>query len=159
MPRREGAAREPDQKKRTTLNDLATKGAYYLRLKKDEKILSGKITVVNKEIKAAVKDNLSLFDVNGNHYEISAPMGDGMNEIFIQLQNRESVSTVSNIIALVREKLGDKAENFIMRAEVLHNNALDAMLNQGLITNDDILDWTHTKTVESLVIKANKMKT
>jgi len=45
-----------------------------------------------------------------------------------------------------------------MIREVLHDNALEAMLNQGLITNEDILEWTSVKETESLIVKINKKR-
>lgn len=139
------------------LMEIATLGANYVRLKKDETKLKAEITKQNGIIKDKVT-NSELYELNGKHKEVYAPLGDGMNEVFVQIQTRESVSTVDDIIARVRQKVGDKAENFIMVREVLHDNALEAMLNQGLITNDDILEWTSVKETESLIVKINKKR-
>lgn len=155
MPKREGAE---ERRFNEQIYELAKKGANYVRLKKDETKLKKEIKTENEDIKKIVKENPSLYELNGKHKEVTAPLGDGVNEIFIQIQTRESISTVDNIVDLVKQKLGDKADNFIMQIEVLHSNALEAMLNQGLITEQDILDWTTTRETESLIVKANKIK-
>lgn len=155
MPKREGIEEVQLNKQRY---ELAQKGANYIRLKKDEAKLKKDITTKNADIKKFVKSNPDLYEINGKHKEVTLPMGDGMNEIFIQIQIRESISTVDNIIDLVKKKLGNKANNFIMKVEVLHKDALTAMFNQGLITNQDILAWTNSKETESLIVKANKIK-
>ena len=141
------------------LEDLALHGAVYLRLKNDATKLEKEVKKENEIIKAKAEECDDLMDVNGKHKEIYVPLGDGMNELFVQIQTRESVTVVDNIIQMVREKLGKKAENFIMTTEVLHESALEAMLNQGLISNADLLDWTSTKSTKSLIVKVNKKRT
>lgn len=139
------------------LLSLALEGSKYLRFKKEEKTLKGHIDKLNKTIKASFDDE-SLYVMNGTHKEIYAPLGDGVNEIFIQMQGRQSVKTVPNIIELIRAKLGKPAESYIMKVEVLHDTALQSMLNSGLITNQDILDWTTNSTTYALNVSANKKK-
>ena len=144
-------------KQETVENILALKGAEYLRLKKDEKKIKAEIARGNTSIKTLFKANLDITDKNGNHREIYAPLGDGINQIFIQLQNRQSISLVSNILDKVKDKLGAKASKYIQKIEVLQNGAVEAMLVNGEITEDDVLDWTTTKETESLIVKANKI--
>ena len=155
MPKREGAEEVAHN---DLLHELAKKGANYVRLKKDETKIKGEISKENTQIKAVINDNPTLFVLNGKHKEVTAPLGDGMNEVFFQIQKRESVSMVDNVVDLVKQKLGAKADNFIMKVEVLHENSLEAMKNQGLITDQDIIDWTSVKETESLIIKMNKVK-
>jgi hypothetical protein len=99
-----------------------------------------------------------VYELNGKHKELYAPLGDGVNEIFFQLQCRESVKTVPNIIELVRKKLGATAESYIMKVEVLHDTALQSLLNSNLITDADILEWTTTSETYALNVKVNKKK-
>lgn len=139
------------------LLEFATLGANYVRLKKEETKLKADITKQNTIIKNKAEQS-SLFDMNGDHRELYAPLGDGLNEVFIQIQSRKSVSPVANIVQLVRDKLGDKADNFIMMKEVLHDTALEAMVNQGLITPQELLDWTTTNETKSLIVKVNKKR-
>lgn len=154
MPKREG---EGYVTAKDQLHELAKKGANYVRLKKEETKIKGEIKKENDDIKNVIKSDIP-YDVNGKHKEVTAPLGDGMNEVFFQIQTRESISMVDNIVDLVRKKLGDKADTFIMKVEVLHENSLEAMKNQGLITDQDIIDWTSVKETESLVVKMNKIK-
>jgi len=154
MPKREG---EGYVTQKDQLHELAKKGANYVRLKKEETNIKGSIKKENDEIKSIIKSDIS-YDINGKHKEVIAPLGDGMNEVFFQIQTKESISMVDNIVDLVRKKLGDKADTFIMKVEVLHENSLEAMKNQGLITDQDIIDWTSVKATESLVVKMNKIK-
>lgn len=134
---------------------IAQKAVEYAKLKKAETELKGEIAKKNGELKGEFKSS-GLGIMNGKHLEYNAPLGDGVNEVFIQIQNKESVSMVDNIIGLVREKLGEKAEKYIYTQEVIHDNALEAMFNSGLITEEDVASWTTIKTVESLVVKVNK---
>ena len=146
----------PVVKKKDAISELAELWVNYVRLKNEGDKIAKEVT----KQKGVIKDKFTHveYDINGKHKEIYAPAGDGLNEVFIQLQMRESVSAVSNVVDLVRQKLGDKADTFIMKVEVLHDTALEAMLNQGLITQKDILDWTTTKEVESLIVKVNKKR-
>lgn len=137
------------------LEIIAQKGLHYLSLKREADGINGKIKKENAEIKNLVIDS-NIYDINGEHKEIYAPVGDGLNEIFVQVQKRTSVGYVDNIVDLVRQKLGAKADNFIMKVEVLHKDGLEAMFNQGLITKSDISDWTTQKESESLIVKLNK---
>ena len=155
MPKRGEGAEEVAHK--DLLHELAKKGANYVRLKKDENKIKGEISKENAEIKQIIKSDIQ-YEINGKHKEITAPLGDGLNEVFFQIQTRESISMVDNIVDLVKSKLGKKADNFIMKVEVLHENSLEAMKNQGLITDQDIIDWTSVKETESLIIKMNKTK-
>ena len=141
------------------LIELGKIGANYLRLKGDEKKMKAEITKENTALKSVVKESPELFETNGKHKEVYAPMGDGINEVFIQVQKRESIKMVDNVVQLVKDKLGEgSADNFIMTVEVLHDNALEAMKNQGLISDEDILEWTTIKETESLIVKANKKR-
>lgn len=164
MPVRDGnnqpteTSRTGTTPKRDRLVEIGQIGAMYLRLKKEEKDLSAKIAKENTKLKEISVKEVELFTPNGKHKELYAPLGDGINELFIQIQMRESISMDADIIAKVREKLGKKADNFIMITEVLHQNSLESMLNQGLITPQDILDWTSTRTTKSLIVKANKKR-
>ena len=137
--------------------ELAGIGAEYLRLKKNEAKLKKDIEGKNKLIKEKL-DKPEVYDLNGKHKELYAPLGDGVNEIFFQLQCRESVKTVPNIIELVRKKLGATAESYIMKVEVLHDTALQSLLNSNLITDADILEWTTTSETYALNVKVNKKK-
>lgn len=136
---------------------LAQSGLSYLSKKRDADALAKKIKAENAEIKSNFMDS-GLYEINGKHKELYLPAGDGMNEVFIQIQGKESVSMVDNIVDLVRKKAGKKADNFIMTVEVLHENALEAMLNQGLITEKDLEEWLVKNTSESLIVKLNKKK-
>tara|TARA_Y100000034_G_scaffold29728_1_gene36172 strand:+ start:49412 stop:49882 length:471 start_codon:yes stop_codon:yes gene_type:complete len=138
--------------------DVARIGAVYLRKKKDEKDVKSEIEKMKKELKGFFTKYPDLVKKNGKHLEIFADLGDNANEVFIQLQHRESVSTVDNIIDLVKAKLGKKADQYIRTVEVLHDNALESMLSNELIDEDDLLDWTKTKETKSLIVKANKAK-
>lgn len=139
------------------LHDLAKRGLHYLSLKRKSDEIGEQISKEKDSIK---KDFLEshLYDKNGAHKEIYAPAGDGLNEVFIQIQARESISTVANIVDLVKQKLGTKADAFLMVTEVLHKDALEAMFNQGLITKKDIQDWTVSKATESFIVKLNKKR-
>lgn len=154
MPKREGL----DTQHKDKVIELAKTGAKYLRIKREIKDKTAEAKKENDLIKKTIKEDSSMFIVNGKHKELYAPLGDGVNEIFFQIQTAESVSMVDNALDLVKKKLGDKADNFIMTVEVLHENALEAMLNQGLIDENDVLDWTTTKTTERLIVKPNKKK-
>lgn len=140
------------------LIELGVVAADYLRVKKEQDKLAKQVKEKNTKIKQLGEENADLFVKNGAHREVYAPLGDGVNEIFIQFQHKESVSLVSNAVDLIRQKLGKKADNYIMTVEVLHENALQAMRNAGLITDQDILDLTVSKSSESLIVKANKKK-
>jgi len=154
MPKREGLDTQHTDK----IIELAKIGAKYLRIKREIKDKTAEAKKENTLIKEAIKNDGIEFTVNGKHKELYAPLGDGVNEIFFQIQTAESVSMVDNVLDLVKKKLGDKADNFIMTVEVLHDNALEAMLNQGLITEQDVLEWTTTKSTERLIVKSNKKK-
>ena len=144
--------------KEDKLNELALLGVEYVRIKKDEKLLGEKVKTNNAIIKEKFLEYDDLYVINGNHKEIYAPLGDGMNELFLQLQGKESVSMVDDVIAQVRKKLGKKAEDYINKVEVIHPTALESMKNAGLLTDADILELTVTKKSESLIIKINKTK-
>jgi len=137
--------------------ELARIGAEYLRLKKDEAKLKKDLDGKNKDIKSKL-DNPEVYELNGKHKELYAPLGDGVNEIFFQLQCRESIKTVPNVIELIRKKLGATAESYIMKVEVLHETALQSLLNSQLITNDDLLEWTTTAETYALNVKVNKKR-
>lgn len=136
---------------------LAQVGLSYLSLKAQATKIKTETDKKNKEIKEKLVES-ELFDVNGNHKELHVPAGDGLNEVFIQIQGKESVSMVNDVVAQVRAKLGKNAEAFIMKVEVLHSDALEAMHNQGLITDEDVEEWTEKKITESLIVKLNKRK-
>lgn len=165
MPVRDGLKKESSLKADASRHEgtddrllqLAQQGANYLRLKKEDTKLAKEIKEQGDKIKTAV-DDPTLYSLNGKHKEIYAPLGDGMNEVFFQLQCRESVSTVPNIVELLRQKLGAKAEAYIMKVEVLHDSTLQSLLASGDITNDDILEWTTTKETYALSVKMNKKK-
>jgi hypothetical protein len=54
---------------------------------------------------------------------------------------------------LVRAKLGGQAAQFIVITESLHANALETMLHSGLITAQDLQDWTTIKPSTALIVK------
>ena len=145
-----------------TTEDLKIKvsqmGIQYASKNKKIKDMQTDIAKDKVEIVSFIKENTDLFDVNGNHLEINAPAGDGLNEVFIQLQRKKSVSTVDNVIDVLREKLGSAVDNYITTVEVLHENALESMFNNGLITKKDIDKLVVEKTSESLIVKLNKKK-
>lgn len=133
-------------------------GIQYAGKKKKIKDMEADAGKDKVKIMSFINEHTDLFDVNGNHLEINAPAGDGLNEVFIQLQRRKSVSTVDNVIDALREKLGSAVDNYITTVEVLHENALESMFDNGLITKKDIDKLVVEKTVESLVVKLNKKK-
>ena len=45
-----------------------------------------------------------------------------------------------------------------MKVEVLHDTALQSLLNSNLITDADILEWTTTSETYALSVKVNKKK-
>lgn len=147
-PKRQQGDRTP-QAKKERLTTLA--GAYIATDGRIKDITKEKESY-KKEIKELIVDE-DIFVQNGKHKEIQLPAGDGRTEILVQLQVAESVSTVDNVIALMREKLGEKAEMFIRSVEMPHDNAIETMYNQGLITEQDVMDWTSTKETERLIVK------
>lgn len=161
MPSREGSS--PRQGIRTTPTPKAKKeklmasATKYLALGEQSKVLTAEQGKLKKEIKEIMTDP-QVYEENGKHKEVTIPLGDGKNEIFVQVQVAESISTVDNIIGLIRKKLGAKAETYITTVEVLHNNALDNMYKSGLITEKDILDWTTTSESERLIVKTKESK-
>lgn len=158
MPIREsnqgsGEAINPAPKgKRAKLEKLTLAVGSYFSLSTRIKSLTADKEKDNKEIKKLIADP-EVHEVNGNHKEVTLDAGDGKTKYFVQLQVAESTSTVDNIVALMREKLGEKAENFIVTREMLTEKALESAYNQGLIKEKDILDWTVTKEVERLIVK------
>ena len=157
MPKR--AAETPKQSKEERLILLGQKGAIYAGLKTKEKALAKEIKDKNTDIKSFTEANMDLLDVNGNHREVTAPIGDGVNELFVQVQTRKSTKPVDNIVALIKEKLGEeKAKNYINVVEVVPDNSLEAMFNNGDITKEELIDWTVTKETKSLIVKVNPKK-
>lgn len=156
MPRRDdtpeikqGNSRETSRSKREKLTLIA---GNYSAIATEVKKLGATQDKYKKEIKEYMEDP-DIYEKNGNHKEVTLPAGDGKTEYFVQVQIAESVSAVDNIIGLMREKLGEKAENFITTVEVIHPNAIESMYNQGLITEKNVTDWTTTKQVERLIVK------
>lgn len=135
---------------------LANKAVLYLSSKEKEKTGKDEQDKLKPEI-------LSLLDAvphekNGLHKEITLPLPDGKMQVFIRNQVAEKVKTVDNLIDLIKEKLGDKAGKFIYTTEVLHTNALENMLAEGLIDAADIQEWTSTLHQTSLIVKMSKIK-
>ena len=82
MPVRDGLKKESGLKADATrhegtdarLLDLAQQGANYLRLKKEDTKLAKEIKEQGDKIKTAV-DDPTLYNLNGKHKEIYAPLG------------------------------------------------------------------------------------
>lgn len=155
MPKRAEPQNQGDRTPKAKKERLTTLAGAYIATDGRIKEITKEKDGYKGEIKALIVDP-DVFEVNGKHKEIVLPAGDGKTQILVQLQVAESVSTVDNIIALVREKLGEKADNFITRVEVLNSDALDMMYNQGIISEQDILDWTTTKETERLIVKKSR---
>lgn len=155
MPvRDEGGLRLPT--KEDLVIEIAQKGISYASKNKQKKDLEDKLKVEKASITDFIHEHSKIFDVNGNHLEITAPAGDGLNEVFVQLQKRESFGTVDNVIDALREKLGSVVDSYVTKVEVLHENALESMFNNGLITKTDVDKLITKKTSEVLIVKVNK---
>lgn len=140
------------------VNEIKTSAVYYKKIKTDIEKLAVDADELNKEIKEAIKQE-GIAEKNGAHLELTAPLGDGKQEVFVQLQRKQAVKTVDNIISLIRDKLGEKeAGHYIRTVEVLHDNALTTLFNNGLITADEVNDWTVVKESESLIVKIQNIK-
>lgn len=154
MPKRGEEIKQGSQT-RNKIEILTTLAGQHLNFGNDIKKLTTAQDKGKKEIKALMEDP-EIYTKNGKHKEVTLPAGDGKTEYFVQVQVAESVSTVDNVIALLRGKLKEKAETYITTVEVLHPNALESAYNQGLITEMDILDWTTTKETERLIVKVKE---
>lgn len=136
--------------------EIGIKAGAFLAVKKQQDALGKELDKSKVVIKDFMEsDNPNLL-VNGKHKEIYAPLGDGVNEAFIQLQTKESIKLVDNIIPVLRAKLGDKAETFIHTQEVLQAGALESLHKMGLLDDKDILDLTSVTETKSLIVKLNK---
>lgn len=119
------------------------------------------IDTEQKKRKSVIIDLLEdpeVGETNGKHKERTFDLVGTDNKLLVQLQTTESISTVDNIIDLLRDKVGSEVESFITTVEVLSETALESLLNRGLITEQDILDWTKVKTTNRLIIKEVKEK-
>lgn len=134
-------------------------------------ISAGKYAHINEQIKELKKEQDSLkvtikelindpeiHNLNGKHKERVLPLGDGKHELFVQLQIAEQVNPIDNIIEVLRDKLGDKVEPFIIKTEILQDNALEGLYNQKVLSQPEILDLVNTKETERLIIKVNEVK-
>ncbi len=153
MPVRETPASGKSEKNSSNYA-LSIQSTIYLDLKKRE-------ATVKKEIEKSatlIKSTFEQTDFNsvGEHREIVVLAPDGKTKILIRDQVAVRASTVDNIIACVREKLGDKAENYILREEVLAPNALEQMLMAGDVTAEDLHRWVQEKKVHSLIVREVK---
>ena len=129
----------------------------YFALKKEEKALKAKVEKTNKEIKIFMADP-EIYTKNGKHREYTTPMGDGKHNIVVQVQLAESIKPVDNLLDLVRAKLGDKAEQFVVKTESLVPNALESMLAMKLIKEKDVLEWVTSTTQERLTINQKEIE-
>ena len=136
--------------------NIGLKAGEFLSVKKQQDNLGKTLEKHKVVIKDFMESDNPNILVNGKHKEIYAPMGDGTSEVFIQLQAKESVKVVDNIIPILRAKLGDKVETFIHKVEVLQTGTLESLYKMGLIDDKDILDLTSTTESKSLIVKLNK---
>ena len=136
---------------------LAKECANYLRLKKEESKVKKELGTLNKKIVELFRAS-DIGSLNGKHLEANLDLGDGLNVIFVQLQEKESVSMNSTVISDFREKIGEEAEMFILKVEQLQPNALANAFDMGLLTVDDVADMTTTKVSHALIVKPAKKK-
>jgi len=142
-------------RKNENLVKLGMAGASYLMVKESEDALATQKTNTKKEIERLLEDPTIPVVLNGKHKEITVELEDGQTKIFIQKQFRDgTVKPIDNIIDAVRSKLGEEADKFIILVPVLQSNALEQMLSEGLITLEDLKDWTvKGKPTVALIVK------
>jgi hypothetical protein len=137
---------------------LGMAGAAYLSVKESEDALALKKKASRTEIERLLESPEIPLQMNGAHREITVQIPGTDVSIFFQKQHRESVCTVDNILDVIKNKLGDKADRFIVQIPTLASNALEQMLLEGLITNTDLEEWTVTKVSTALIVKEKDKK-
>ena len=147
-----GVAVEKVSDLETKKERLGTIGIAYYALGKEEKKIKASKDKHNKEIKGLMLEE-GLYTKNGKHREHLTPLGDGVNNLLIQIQVAETIKPVDNVIDILRNKLGEKAEAFITKVEVLNPDAFESMLKMKLIKESELLDLVTSSTMEKLIVK------
>ena len=150
------AVRNNDSSPDSSLVGLAVE---YLRYKKDEENAKKEKDKVKKKIVPEIKKPENHEKSPNGHLEADLPLGDGLNNVFIQLQKRVSVAPVANALELLEQKLGKEAiEPYVVTQRVLHPNALEQLYMKEKLTAEDIEELTVERESEALIVKANKRK-
>jgi hypothetical protein len=137
-------------------SNIARVAAHYLNLKAEEKGQAAALEKHKKTLREALYSGHLNTESYDGHVHAILTLQDGTTQIKVKDQNSDRVSKVDNIVDLLREKLGDEAESYIVKTETIQDKALEQLFAAGKISEDDLREWTVVKSIKSLIVEKVK---
>lgn len=126
------------------------------------KATKDKSTVVNSVFSKAEEYKLlsvKKTDEGLSHKQVTLTEVASGDKILVQLQSsKDSIQPVSNVVSLLRDKLKEDAEKYIVFTETVSLRALESLKTMGLITEEDFksLTFNQAGTTKRIIKRVKK---